>query len=136
MTERLVALDASAVLTAVLKQPRAGGVEKLLPVGVIPAPNMTEVLNVAPQRGYQNTPENLYAALLDTGLDVEPFTEEDVVRAAELLTASRAHPVTGEPSREVTRSASPLLSASTCPSPEGTPTGPPSMCELRCTSSR
>lgn len=74
----------------VLKQPRAGVVEKLLPVGVIPAPNMTEVLNVAPQRGYQNTPENLYAALLDTGLDVEPFTEEDVVRAAELLTASRS----------------------------------------------
>lgn len=94
MSDRLVVLDASAVLTFVLKAPRTSLIERLLPVGVVPAPNMTEVLHVAPQRGYRNSPENLYLALLDTGVVVEPFGEDDVVRAAALLTASRANPGT------------------------------------------
>jgi len=90
VTARLVVLDASAVLAFVLDEHAGDTVRKLLPVGIIPAPNLTEVLYRAQERGYRNTPQALYTLLLETGLAVEPLTEDDAVRAAELIAASRA----------------------------------------------
>lgn len=90
MSDLRVVVDASAVLAFVLNERAAQTVAKLLPYAVIPAPNMTEVLYRAPERGYRDPLDTLYANLLDTGLTVEPFAAEDTVRAAELVTASRA----------------------------------------------
>lgn len=90
MTDRRVVIDASALLAFVLHQRAAATVASILPYAVIPAPNMAEVLYRAPERGYRNSPENLHADLLTTGLTVEPFTAGDSIRAAELIIASRA----------------------------------------------
>lgn len=90
MTDRRVVVDASAVLAFVLRERAAPVVAQVLPYAVIPAPNLTEVLYRARERGYRNTPEALCRALLDTGLAVEPFTEDDSVRTGELIAASRA----------------------------------------------
>lgn len=89
MTERLAVLDASAVLAFVLKERAWETVGRVLPHGVIPAPNLAEVLYRAPERGYRDPPDALYQTLLSTGLIVEPVTEADGVRAAALITASK-----------------------------------------------
>lgn len=90
MNDRRVVIDASAVLAFVLREKAAPVVAQVLPYAVLPAPNMTEVLYRAKERGYRNTPQVLHDALLDTGVHVEPFADEDTVRAAELVAASRA----------------------------------------------
>lgn len=90
MNDRLVVLDASAVLAWALRERAEQVVAKVLPYAVLPAPNMTEVLYRAKERGYRNTPQVLHDALLDTGLQVEPLTDEDAVRAGELIAQSRA----------------------------------------------
>lgn len=90
MTDRRVVVDASAVLAFVLQQGAAKTVAEVLPYAVIGAPNMTEVLYRAQERGYRNTADVLYSTLLETGLEVEPFTEDDCVRAAELIAMSRS----------------------------------------------
>lgn len=96
MSGRLVVLDASAVLAWVLNEKAGDTVAKLLPVAVVPAPTMTEVLYRARERGYGNTAAVLLADLLSTGLEVEPFLEADTVRAADLIAASRAAAKTRE----------------------------------------
>ncbi|TFV57747.1 PIN domain-containing protein [Geodermatophilus sp. DF01-2] len=90
MTGRRVVVDASAVLAFVLRERAAAVVAQILPYAVITAANMTEVLYRAPERGYRNSPQTLFAELLSTDLEVEPVTEDDSVRAAELVAASRA----------------------------------------------
>lgn len=90
MSDRRVVVDASAVLALVLREKAAPVVAQVLPYAVLPAPNMTEVLYRAKERGYRNTPQTLHDTLLETGLHVEPFADEDTVRAAELVAASRA----------------------------------------------
>lgn len=88
---RRVVLDASALLAWVLNERGADTVGKLLPVAVIPAPNFVEVLYRAPERGHRMTAEELAEHIQAMGLAVEPFTANDVVRAAELISLSRAH---------------------------------------------
>lgn len=90
MNDRRVVVDASAVLAFVLRERAAGVIGQVLPYAVIPAPNMTEVLYRATERGYRNAPDALYSILLGTGLHVEPLTGDDCVRAAALITTSRA----------------------------------------------
>lgn len=90
MNDRRVVVDASAVLALVLRQKAAPVVAQVLPHAVLPTPNMTEVLYRAIERGYQNTPQVLHDLLLDTGLQVEALTDDDTVRAAELIAESRS----------------------------------------------
>lgn len=90
MTDRLVVVDASAVLAFVLREKAATTIARVLPVAVIPAPNMSEVLYRALARGYQNTAASLYENLLGAGLEVEPLVPEDSIRAAEHIAASRS----------------------------------------------
>ena len=87
-------LDASALLAWVLNERGATTVDRLLDVGVAPASVLVETLYRAVEKGHRLRPEQLREALLEMGLDVEPVTGEDVVRAADLVAASRQ--ATGE----------------------------------------
>lgn len=89
MTDRLVVVDASAVLAFVLRERAAATIARVLPVAVIPAPNMTEVLYRSLERGYRGTAASLFDTLLGTGLEVEPLAPEDSIRAAEHMATSR-----------------------------------------------
>jgi len=87
---RRVVLDASALLAWVLNERGAHTIGKLLPVAVISAPNLVEVLYRAPERGHRMPASQLQEHALAMGLAVEPFTASDVTRAAELIAYSRA----------------------------------------------
>ena len=86
---RRVVLDASALLAWVLKERGAGTVDQLLSVGVAPASVLVETLHRAAEKGHRLSLQQLHEALLEMGLAVEPVTGDDVVRAAELIAASR-----------------------------------------------
>ena len=86
---RRVVLDASALLAWVLHERGATTVDQMLAVGVAPASVLVETLYRAVEKGHRLQPEQLHEALLEMGLNVEPVTGEDVVRAADLIAASR-----------------------------------------------
>ena len=90
MTNRLVVLDASAVLAWVLREQGHRVIDRLLASAVLPSSAMVEVLYRAPERGHRLRPSQLHGDLLALGLDVEPVTDDDTVRAAELIGASRS----------------------------------------------
>lgn len=83
-----VVVDASAVLAFVLQERGWQTVEKLLPFAVIPLPNLTEVLYIAPSKGHNREAGDLFAYLLRLGLRVESLFPADAVRAAELIIES------------------------------------------------
>lgn len=83
-------LDVSALLAWTLRERGAATVGRLLPVSVVPAPNLAEVLYRAPERGHGMDPDELRHHVLAMGVTVEPFGDADVVRAAELIMHSRA----------------------------------------------
>ena len=83
-------LDASAVLAWTNKERGWETIDKLLAVAVIPAPNLTEVFYRPLERGFTAAAATLHALLRGTGLTVEPATEVDSIRAAELIATSRA----------------------------------------------
>ena len=90
ISSRRVVLDASALLAWILGERGADTVGKMLPVAVIPVPNLVEVLYRAPERGHRMSPTQLMEHVLDMGLAVEPLMPGDVLRAAELIACSRA----------------------------------------------
>jgi ribonuclease VapC len=89
-TPERVVLDASAVIAWVLNEHGAAVVERLFDIGIIPSVNMTEALYRSKERGYRGSEADLMADLVDLGLVIEPVTEADCVRAAELIGLSRA----------------------------------------------
>ena len=89
-TDRRVVLDASALLAWVFRERGAATEGRLLPVAVIPAPNLAEALYRAPERGHRMTPPELERHVLAMGVAVESFSASDVCRAAELIGRSRA----------------------------------------------
>lgn len=89
MIARQVVLDASAVVAWLMKERGYQTIDKLLPVAVVPASALTESLYRAVERGHALAAEELYHALLVTGISVEPVTESDAVRASELIAWSR-----------------------------------------------
>lgn len=93
--QRLVVLDASALLAWVLKERGSDTVDKTLGVGVAPASVMVETLYRAVEKGHRLSPDELYDALVEMGLDVVDIAAEDAVRAAQLIAASRASAATG-----------------------------------------
>lgn len=90
MKERLVVLDASAVVAwAQHERPGWETIDKLLDVAIVPASALTESLYRLQQLGHRLSLQDMRQALLDLGVRVEPFTDQDTVRAAELIFASR-----------------------------------------------
>ncbi|MGH3612340.1 MAG: hypothetical protein ACRDRK_07030 [Pseudonocardia sp.] len=67
---RRVVLDASALLAWVLNERGAATIGKLLPVAVIPAPNLVEVLYRAPERGHRMEPADLHSHVTSMGVAV------------------------------------------------------------------
>ena len=94
-TNHRVTLDASAVLAWVLRERGFETIDKVLPVAVVPVSAMVEVLYRAVERGHRLSPSQLHADLLALGLTVEPVTDADAERAAELIVASKASPGQG-----------------------------------------
>lgn len=92
---RRVVLDASALLAWVMNERGVKTVDRLLTIGVAPASALVETLYRAAEKGHRLPPGQLHEALLEMGLEVEPVTGEDVVRAAELVAASRRAPGEG-----------------------------------------
>jgi PIN domain nuclease of toxin-antitoxin system len=92
VTARRVVLDASALLAWVQKERGAETVGRLMPVAVVPAPNLTEVLYRARRRGHRMSTEQLCDHVVAMGLEVEAFEQADAQRAAELLLYSVEHP--------------------------------------------
>lgn len=88
--ERKVVLDASALLAWVLHERGSVVVDQLLPMAVVPAPNLVEVLYRAVERGHRLPVADLHLAIVEMGVSVEPMTEADADRAAQLLAESRA----------------------------------------------
>jgi len=92
LTARRIVLDASALLAWVRNERGAETVGRLMPLAVVPAPNLTEVLHGARRRGHRMSPEELHDHVVAMGLEVESFKQTDTVRAAELLLYSVEHP--------------------------------------------
>jgi PIN domain nuclease of toxin-antitoxin system len=91
----LVVLDASAVLAWVLNEPGAATVDQVIPFAVVTSANLTEVLYRAARCGHRMDPATLHHHLLHAGISVEPVTDADTVRAADLIAQSRQDPPTG-----------------------------------------
>lgn len=91
MSDRKAVLDASAVLAWVLRDKGDDVVEQILALGAIPAPNLTEVLYKAAEKGYAHGTEQLHGLLLRTGLEVVSLEPGDALVAADLIVASRAN---------------------------------------------
>ncbi len=96
--EAQVALDTSAVLAWVLREPGYETIDRLLPFAVVPASAMVETLYRASERGHRSSPSQLHDDLVALGIRVEPLVDSDTVRAAELITASRARAATARDS--------------------------------------
>ena len=94
-TSHRVTLDASAVLAWVLHERGFEIIDKVLPIAVVPVSAMVEVLYRAVERGHRLSPAQLHADLLALGLTVEPVTDADAERAAELIVSSKATPGPG-----------------------------------------
>ncbi len=92
---RKVALDASAVLAWVLRERGHDVIDQLLSFAVVPASAMVETLYRARDKGHRLSSDALHADLLALGLTVEPVTDADTVRAAELIAASKVDPSPG-----------------------------------------
>lgn len=92
MTARRIVLDASALLAWIRNERGAETVGRLMPLAVVPAPNLTEALHRARWRGHRMSPEELHDHVVAMGLEVESFGQDDAVRAAELLLYSIEHP--------------------------------------------
>ena len=78
-----------------MRDPVFETIDKVLPVAITPVAAMVEVLYRAVERGHRLPPAQLHADLLALGLTVEPVTDADSERAAELIVASKATPGPG-----------------------------------------
>lgn len=87
---RRVVLDASAIVAWVLKERGWQTVDRLLEVAVAPASVLVETLYRVRERGHRLPSSQLHDDLLGLGIQVEPVTDADTVRAAELISDSRA----------------------------------------------
>jgi ribonuclease VapC len=94
---RKVVLDASAVVAWLLHERGSDIVDKLLPVAVIAAPNLVEALYRAVELGHKLPLEELHAAIVGMGAEIEPLTAEDADRAAQLILESRGRRTAEDP---------------------------------------
>jgi len=76
-------------LAWLLNEKGGGTVSKILKDSVLPSSALTESLYRARELGSSLGIEELYAAIVGAGVKIEPVTEADSVRAAELIEISR-----------------------------------------------
>lgn len=89
-------LDSSVVVNLLLQKPGWQAVHHALQrhdvTGILPGPALTETIAVTRRRGNQSTGEQIRQTLTSLGVRVEHPTDDDLVRAAELLEISRDNP--------------------------------------------
>ncbi len=94
MTEAI--FDSSAVVTMLLQERGWQAIQRVLsnPAvdAILPGPALTEVVTVARRKGNQSSGRDMWDALAALGVRVEHPTEDDLLRAAELIELSEAHP--------------------------------------------
>lgn len=89
---RRVVVDASALLAWVMRERGSDTVDAVLPYAVAPVSALVETLYRAPELGHGLSAAHLHRDLVSMGLHIEPVTEADAVRAAELIAQSRRSP--------------------------------------------
>lgn len=72
-----------------MKEKGKDTIDRLLAHAVVPASALTEALYRAAEKGHQVSIDELGQALIVMGIRVEPVTDQDAVRAAELIAWSR-----------------------------------------------
>lgn len=87
--EPRVVVDASALVAWACNERGAPTIDKVLPVAVAPSSVMVETLYRCPEKGHRMPLDELHFTLLSLGLRVEPVTDDDTVRAADLIHQSR-----------------------------------------------
>jgi PIN domain nuclease of toxin-antitoxin system len=89
-------LDSSAVCTLILQERGWDAIHRTIQhpevSGYLPGPALTETIAVVRRKGNQSSPEQIYQALLALGLSVLHPTDQDLVRAAELIEISADNP--------------------------------------------
>lgn len=97
------AVDSSALVTWILREPRWETVDRLLmnpdADPVLPGPGLAEVTFVARRRGNTSTRQEIFRALTGIGVRVVPSTEDDLLTAAELLELAVGPAMSGTGSR-------------------------------------
>ena len=78
-------MDASAIVAWLLNERGSATVGRLLQFAVLPAPNLAESIRTARSHGHRMTSDQLYSRLEAACAGIEPFTDVDAPRAAELL---------------------------------------------------
>ena len=86
---RRVVLDASAVVEWLLAREDKEVIDRLMAFSIIPVPSLTEALYIGSLAGHGLTEAELYNTLMVTGAQVEGVSDEDAIRAAELIAATR-----------------------------------------------
>lgn len=96
-----LSLDSSVVCTLILQERGWDAILRTIQRpqvnAYLPGPALTETTSVVRRKGNQSSPEQLHKALLALGLTVLHPTDEDLVRAAELIEISEDNP--GPPSQ-------------------------------------
>ena len=89
-------LDSSAVCTLILQERGWDAIHRTVKRpevnGYLPGPALTETIAVARRKGNRSSAEQIYQALVALGLSVLHPTDEDLVRAAELIEISEDNP--------------------------------------------
>ena len=89
-------LDSSVVCTMVLQEHGWRAIHRTIQLpqvkACLPGPALTESIAVVRRKGNESSPQQLYDALIALGLRVEHPTDEDLVRAAELVEISEDNP--------------------------------------------
>ncbi len=88
--------DSSVIVTLVLQESGWQPIQRVLANpdvdAILPGPVLTEAISVARRKGNQSTGEQIWEALSAFGARVEHPTEEDLIRAAELIEMSEDNP--------------------------------------------
>ncbi|GAB3170077.1 hypothetical protein GCM10027059_36010 [Myceligenerans halotolerans] len=89
-------LDSSVVCTLILQERGWDAIHRTIQRpevnGYLPGPVLTETIAVVRRKGNQSSPEQIRQALLALGVSVLHPTDEDLVRAAELIEVSDDNP--------------------------------------------
>lgn len=94
MTEAI--LDSSAVVTVLLQERGWQAIQRVLSNpgvdAILAGPALTEVITVARRKGNRSSGDEIWAALAALGVRVEHATDDDLLRAAELIELSESNP--------------------------------------------
>lgn len=91
-----VVFDSSAIVTLLLQERGWQGIQNVLTnpevTAVLAGPTLTEAISVARRKHNQSTGEQIWEALSALGARIEHPTDQDLIRAAELIEISDDNP--------------------------------------------